>query len=372
MALLLESGEIPPAVFVLHPKRESPIGDERSPGTPLSPAQIQEHAQRLATDHQVDPKPLRDTELLKRLEQARRWIHQVCLDLSEASRLEQSVPPTAEWLLDNEYIIESNARDVQLNLPRRYYRQLPALASEPYRGLPRIYGLARELVSHTDLRLDQENILAFIEAYQSVSPLTIGELWAVPQMLRMALIESIQHLAARALTELREREIADFWANRLITANRRDPNQLFSILAELTETQPSPSPYFASQLIDYLYDEEAALAPVQSWLERTLQQILERSQPAREEPPDEGSDIDRECVYQLATARPAGLERYASSSSAGWSGCCGRIQPASIPRWISTRAIGIAGRLRSSHRGSGQAEDQVAQRAIELAAQAAA
>ena len=78
------------------------------------------------------------------------------------------MPPTAEWLLDNEYIIESNARDVRLNLPRRYYRQLPALANEPYRGLPRIYGLAKELVSHTDLRLDQENILAFIEAYQSV------------------------------------------------------------------------------------------------------------------------------------------------------------------------------------------------------------
>ncbi len=118
-----------------------------------------------------------------------------------------------------------------MNLPRRYYQELPALASEPYRGLPRIYGLARELVYHTDLRLDRENILAFIKAYQSVRTLTIGELWAVPQMLRIALIESIQDLAASALTELREREIADFWANRLITANRRDPNQLFSILA---------------------------------------------------------------------------------------------------------------------------------------------
>ena len=81
------------------------------------------------------------------------------------------------------------------------------------------------------MRLDRENILAFIEAYQSVRTLTIGELWAVPQMLRVALIESIQDLAAGALTELREHEIADFWVNRLITANRRYPNHLFSILA---------------------------------------------------------------------------------------------------------------------------------------------
>ncbi len=104
--------------------------------------------------------------------------------------------------------------------------------------------------------------------------LTIGELWAVPQMLRIALIESILSIAERALTELREREVADFWANRLITANRRDPNQLFSILAELAETQPAPSPHFASQLVDHLYDEEAALVPVQSWLERTFRKSL--------------------------------------------------------------------------------------------------
>src|SRR3989304_6778995 len=55
VAVLRESGEIPPAVFVLHPKPQSLIGDVWRPGVPLSPEQIQEHAQRLATDHQVDP-----------------------------------------------------------------------------------------------------------------------------------------------------------------------------------------------------------------------------------------------------------------------------------------------------------------------------
>ena len=93
-------------------------------------------------------------------------------------------------------------------------------------------------------------------------------------MLRTVLLENIQQLSERALWELREGEIADFWANRLISTNRRDPNQLFSILAELTETQSKPSPYFATQLIDYLYDEGSALVPVQSWLERTLRKSL--------------------------------------------------------------------------------------------------
>jgi cyclic beta-1,2-glucan synthetase len=93
-------------------------------------------------------------------------------------------------------------------------------------------------------------------------------------MLRIALVESIGNLAARSLTELRERELAAFWANRLMTVSRRDHHQLFAIMAELTQANPSPSPYFASQLIDHLYDEEAALAPVQGWLERSYRKPL--------------------------------------------------------------------------------------------------
>src|SRR4030042_1566446 len=92
-AVLRESGDIPPAVFVLHPKRENPIGEVRSLGVPLSPTQIQEHAEHLAMDHEADPRPRRNAELLKRVENARQWIHQACSDLSEPSRLEQQCAP---------------------------------------------------------------------------------------------------------------------------------------------------------------------------------------------------------------------------------------------------------------------------------------
>jgi len=274
ISVLRERSNSPPAIFVLHPKRER-RREVRSSSVILSPAKVREHAVRTAEGHQLDPMmPNRNTELLKRLEQARLWIRQVCTDLSAATRLEQSATMAAEWILDNQYIIEESARDVLLNLPKRFYQKLPVLVAVPYQGLPRIYGMAKELVSHTGLRLDRENILGFIVAYQSVSTLKIGELWAVPQMLRIALIESIQNLAITALADLRERQLADFWANRLIAANRRDPNQLFAILAELAVTEPSPSTYFGVQLIGHLYDEADALTPVQSWLERTLRKSL--------------------------------------------------------------------------------------------------
>jgi cyclic beta-1,2-glucan synthetase len=369
MAVLQESGEIPPMIFVLHPKRESPVGGDWSPGTPLNSAQLQQHARRLAADHRVDSKPLRNIELLKRLDRGLEWIQKVCLDLSEASRLEQSVPPTTEWLLDNEYILESNARDVRLNLPRRFYRQLPALTSASDRGLPRIYGLARELASHTDLRLDQENILAFIEAYQSVQQLSIGELWAVPQMLRTVLIEGIQQFAGRALSELRERELADFWANRLITANRRDSNQLFSIMSELTETQPRPSPYFSDQLIDYLYDEEAALAPVQSWLERIFHKPLnELSLREKNRQTKDQISVENAFTSLRELARLDWKECFEKLSRVEQTL---RQDPAGIyPRMDFATRDRYRRAIEDLHRGSGLAEDKVARHAIETATQA--
>ncbi|WP_246167075.1 GH36-type glycosyl hydrolase domain-containing protein [Oryzomonas japonica] len=288
VALLRESGDTPPALFIMHPKRERRV-EARGPEVMLSLAQLQEHSQRHAREQQVDPRPHRSIELIKRLKQSREWSRLVCEDLTVASRLEQNATPSADWILDNEYILEGSARDVLLNLPRHFYRQLPILASDPYHGLPCIYALAKNLVSHTELRLDRENILAFIESYQTVRTLKIGELWAIPQMLRIALIESIQSLAVTALTNLRERQLADFWANRLIAANRRDSNQLFAILAELAKAETNPSPYFGTQLVGLLYDEAAALAPVKSWLERTLKTLLndlnlrEQNRQAREQ-----------------------------------------------------------------------------------------
>lgn len=243
-------------------------------GTLLDPVQFQEHVRRLASDHELDINALRDTRLLDRLKQGRKWTRHACRYLAEAYREKQNVPQVAAWLLDNEYILEGHTRDILANLPAPYYRELPALASGNCRGLPRIYSVARELAAHSDLRLDEENITVFVRAYQSVQCLSTAELWAFPQMLRMVLVEGIQHLANTVLSELHEGAAADLWAKRLITANREDPNLIFSILAELTKAYINPSPFFALQLIDYLYDEGTALAPVQAWLERTFQRSL--------------------------------------------------------------------------------------------------
>ena len=144
VAILRQAGERPPAIFVLNPKRVGPTEDTKSLGVPLAPIQIQEHAKRAAAESRLAAEPRRTTLLLDRMKQARKWVRLLCSDLSNAAGLEQRTPPIAEWILDNEYIIQGTIRDIRQNLSPRFYRKLPSLEIKRYRDLPRVYQLAKE------------------------------------------------------------------------------------------------------------------------------------------------------------------------------------------------------------------------------------
>jgi cyclic beta-1,2-glucan synthetase len=269
--VLRKSGGSQPSIFAFQADVDFEEDGDHRHSFPLPAAQIEKHAQRLATEHVVDRQRGRRGEtLLHDLKRSESIIQQVSETLSEYNKLEQSLTPSAEWLLDNAYIIEAHIRDVRRNLPKGFYHELPILADGPLKWEPRLYSLASELILHTDGNLDRSNILSFLNAYQSVSTLTIGELWAMPLMLRIALIDRLRNLSLQVDRRFREGEVADFWANRLLVTARRDPNQLFTILSELTNEHPNPSAYFASQLTGHLYDEQTALVPAKSWLERSL------------------------------------------------------------------------------------------------------
>ena len=84
-------------------------------------------------------------------------------------------------------MIEEQMRTARRHLPKNYSRELPRLARGPSAGLPRVYDLALAAISHGEGRIDAESLSRFIAAYQTATPLTLGELWAIPIMLRLAL-----------------------------------------------------------------------------------------------------------------------------------------------------------------------------------------
>ena len=174
----------------------------------LSIERLEERALALAGLFTVDPSPRRHARnIFPRFDENARLLRAAYKTLSADVRNGLFVTPAAEWLLDNFHLIASQIKDVQRNLPRTYYRELPRLASREHEGEARIYAMAVELLRHSDSRVDRHKLGVFVSSYQRVAPLTIGELWAWPSMLKLALVENLRRLAEETL-EARDARLA--------------------------------------------------------------------------------------------------------------------------------------------------------------------
>jgi cyclic beta-1,2-glucan synthetase len=163
----------------------------------LSVELLEEHARRLAALLTIAPRRRGNGRLhLRQLRAHMRALRDVYVALAEDAQRE-AMSPAAEWLLDNFHVISAASLDVHRDLPPAFFRRLPQVAADEFAGLPRIYALALELIRLSAGRLDAARMQRFISAFQSVTPLTMGELWGWPSALKLALID---HLRARADT----------------------------------------------------------------------------------------------------------------------------------------------------------------------------
>jgi len=166
----------------------------------LSIERLEERAMTLAATFTVDPGPrTRARSIFPRFDENARILRDTYRILADDVAKGEFVSPAAEWLLDNFYLVASEIRGIQQHLPQTFYRELPALAARDRLGQTRIYAMAVELVRHSDSRFDLRQLTVFVNSYQRVGPLTIGELWAWPSMLKLALIENLRRLAAEIL-----------------------------------------------------------------------------------------------------------------------------------------------------------------------------
>jgi len=230
--------------------------------------QLERHAKALAATHRLGPYRGSD-RLLERMADSERVISQ-CHDLmSRAQAAGRRLAPAAEWLLDNHYLIEEQADLARKHFPRGYSRQLPRLASGETAGLPRIYDLILEFISHVDGRVDDEALSRFIAAYQSVTHLTMGELWSVAIMLRLALIENLRRVAASVSWRRAHRDHALAWAHRISAPSDRQESALL-VLADMVREQPPLSTAFVAQFMQALQGRGATTTLALAWLEQRL------------------------------------------------------------------------------------------------------
>jgi cyclic beta-1,2-glucan synthetase len=205
---------------------EKPLRDEL-----LSIERLEERAHALAARFTVDPSSrFAARSVFPRFDGNARALRDAYHALADDAHRGEFVTPAGEWLLDNYHLVSSEIRQVRQNLPRGYYRELPKLASRDQAGDARVYAIAVELIRHSDSRLDRQQLLRFLDSFQTVAPLTIGELWAWPSMLKLALIENLRRLAEEMLAARAGRRAADAYVARIDAAGKGDAPPLPRVL----------------------------------------------------------------------------------------------------------------------------------------------
>ncbi|HWD29387.1 MAG TPA: glucoamylase family protein [Rhizomicrobium sp.] len=240
---------------------EGPIRSEL-----FSIERLEQHAATLAAAQRVSEDIDKGRPLTARLDDNARVINDAYRTIVAATRRHRSVPPAAEWLLDNYHIVDEQIREIKDDLPSGYYRKLPKLVEGHLAGYPRVFGIAWAVIAHTDSALDIAKLTRFVEAYQHVQPLTIGELWAIAITLRITLVENLRRIAESIQTRLVAGAEADALAERILGEESREP--ITAVLNDL-ERKPWSAP-FAVQLAQKLRDRDPDVTPALRWLNDRL------------------------------------------------------------------------------------------------------
>jgi cyclic beta-1,2-glucan synthetase len=249
------------------------LGRSRLPEPPIraelfSVERLEQHAQSLAIAQQITAYPKCGRPLAKRLHDNTRVFNETYRTIVRASSARQPISPAAEWLLDNFHIVDEQVRDIKNDLPAGFYRLLPKLSDGPLQGYPRVFGVAWALVAHTDSGFDIEKLTRFVDAYQLVQPLTIGELWALAITLRITLVENLRRLSESIAQKLSARQLADRVADGIMGTPTSNPEPVSKTLRSLAQAPWSTA--FAVALAQRLRDHDPNTTPALRWLNDRL------------------------------------------------------------------------------------------------------
>jgi len=127
-----------------------------------------------------------------------------------------------------------------------------------------------EIISHSDGRVDLKNLENFISAYQEHTLLSLGELWALPIMLRIAVIENLRRISGIIALDIVDQNLAEYWGAKMLKTVKDNPGDLILSIAEMAKTKPILSGPFVASFTRILKGKGPALALPLSWMEQQL------------------------------------------------------------------------------------------------------
>lgn len=251
----------------MSPQREAP-----SRAKSLTREDLYDFAKNLATSHHATVSGRPSRKLYQRFRSNCTQLEHAYEVFAESSKNNSPLTPGAEWLLDNYHVVQKQITDIKRHFPHGYDRTLPKLSDGAYALYPRAYHIALQYLLHSDSVVDADLLTTFIDGYQQASELTIGELWAIPIMLRFALIENLSSIASRLVSNKTKRDDAEEFIDTIMGDETRVGTEILSLLSGRLSGQPEFIHNGAPYLIRRLRERGRKAAITLQWLEERLRE----------------------------------------------------------------------------------------------------
>ena len=214
----------------------------------LTSEELDDHAKRIALEHSISRKKSLLNWPVPRLNDNYDFILSVYKGLNEDIQKKRPIHASAEWLLDNFYIIEEQVKVLRRELTKKNYLRLPVLQKGPFKGYARIFTIAADLVAHTDGQVDEAILIDYLKAYQTNSVLFDREIWAVPTVIRLALIENLRPLCENIKNTQLEWHKADELYGEWLKNESRDGEKASKVITDCLKAMEDINPSFIEHL----------------------------------------------------------------------------------------------------------------------------
>ena len=236
----------------------------------LTVEDLENHARIMALEHSVSTKRKITNFPLTRMNDNYNFILQVYKGFNDDVIQNRNLPPAAEWLLDNFYIVEEQVKSIRRDLSKQNYYSLPVLKKGALKGYARIFAIALELVSHTDGQTEVSTLLKYIEAYQSRNILFEREICVIPIMIRLALIENIRTICEKIKDTKEQWDIADEIYEKWCAEEDVDIEKIIMLFKNNIATIDEANPSFVEHLFYRLRRSGRSYSNVLRYIDENL------------------------------------------------------------------------------------------------------
>ncbi len=227
----------------------------------------------LAKNHSLTTKSISSLNLKVRFKDNWKVLNSAYFSLSEMSRQKGYMAAGAEWLLDNFHVIDEQVREIRRDLPSSYYNSLPRIKSEDWNGLPRVFWLACEYLEHADSIVQEDTLSEFISSFQENCNLELRELWAIPIMLRLSVVENLRRLSGSVIGLSSERQKADQIFSEMLGDTQPTSSDLLASTLEALKGLNKELPHIAPSLVRNLRTLGNSSSLAIQWIEEKLKDL---------------------------------------------------------------------------------------------------